>query len=165
MLRAANNTVTYGANHSKNSQLIKVEMQKMEKHHKLIHTTTIPIRWGDMDAYGHVNNTLYFRFMEQARCEWLEEQGYKVAPEGEAPVIINAACTFMVPMTYPGTVEVKTFAGHLGRSSLETTYEMRIVENVGSETVFALGSAKIVWMDTATGKSVPIPDELRALVE
>jgi acyl-CoA thioester hydrolase len=42
---------------------------------------------------------------------------------------------------------------------------MRIVENVGSETVFALGSAKIVWMDTATGKSVPIPDELRALVE
>lgn len=39
--------------------------------------------------------------MEQARCEWLEELGYKVAPEGEAPVIINAACTFMVPMTTP----------------------------------------------------------------
>ena len=155
MLRTANNTVTYGANHSKISQLIKAEMQKMEKHHKLIHTTTIPIRWGDMDAYGHVNNTIYFRFMEQARCEWLEEQGYKVAPEGEAPVIINAACTFMVPMTYPGTVEIRTFAGHLGRSSLETIYEMRIV---GQETIYSQGSAKIVWMDTATGKSVPIPD-------
>ncbi len=131
------------------------------KHHKLIHTTTVPIRWGDMDAYGHVNNTIYFRYMEQARCEWLEEQGYKVAPEGHAPVIINAACTFMIPMTYPGTVEVRTYAGHLGRSSLETTYEMRIV---GEETVYAQGSAKIVWMDTATGKSVPIPDALRALV-
>jgi acyl-CoA thioester hydrolase len=129
--------------------------------HKLIYTTTIPIRWGDMDAYGHVNNTIYFRYMEQARCEWLEEQGYKVAPEGEAPVIINAACTFMIPMTYPGTVEVRTYAGDLGRSSLVTSYEMRIV---GEETVYALGSAKIVWMDTATGKSVPIPDALRALV-
>jgi acyl-CoA thioester hydrolase len=131
------------------------------KKHKLIHTTRIPMRWGDMDAYGHVNNTIYFRYMEQARCEWLEEQGYKVAPEGEAPVIINAACTFMIPMTYPGTVEVRTYAGHLGRSSLETSYEMRIV---GDETVYAQGSAKIVWMDTATGKSVPIPDALRALV-
>jgi len=131
------------------------------KKHKLIHATRIPIRWGDMDAYGHVNNTIYFRYMEQARCEWLEEQGYKVAPEGEAPVIINAACTFMIPMTYPGTVEVRTYAGHLGRSSLETYYEMRIV---GDETVYAQGSAKIVWMDTATGKSVPIPDALRALV-
>lgn len=130
--------------------------------HKLIHTTQIPIRWGDMDAYGHVNNTIYFRYMEQARCEWLEEQGYRVMPEGEAPVIINAACTFMVPMTYPGTVEVRTYAGKVGRSSVETIYEMRIV---GQETVFSQGSAKIVWMDTATGKSVPLPDQLRALVE
>ena len=133
----------------------------MEHKKKLIHVTTIPMRWGDMDAYGHVNNTIYFRYMEQARCEWLEEQGYRVAPEGEAPVIINAACTFMVPMTYPGTVEIRTFAGELGRSSVVTSYEMRIV---GEETVYAQGSAKIVWMDTATGKSVPIPDDLRALV-
>ncbi|MCP5268586.1 MAG: acyl-CoA thioesterase [Zoogloeaceae bacterium] len=129
---------------------------------RLIHTTQIPIRWGDMDAYGHVNNTIYFRYMEQARCEWLEGVGYRVMPEGEAPVIINAACTFMVPMTYPGTVEMRTYAGKLGRSSVETVYEMRIV---GQETVFAQGSAKIVWMDTSTGKSVPLPDHLRVLIE
>ena len=127
----------------------------------LLITSRMPVRWGDMDAYGHVNNTIYFRYMEQARCEWLEGLGYKVAPEGHAPVIINAACTFMIPMTYPGTVEVRTFAGELGRSSVVTSYEMRIV---GDETVYAQGSAKIVWMDTATGKSVPIPDDLRALV-
>ena len=125
------------------------------------HFLPIQTRWMDNDAYGHVNNTIYFRYMEQARCEWLEGLGYKVAPEGHAPVIINAACTFMIPMTYPGTVEVRTFAGELGRSSVVTSYEMRIV---GDETVYAQGSAKIVWMDTATGKSVPIPDDLRALV-
>jgi len=133
----------------------------MSADRKLIHTTRIPIRWGDMDAYGHVNNTLYFRYMEQARCEWLAEQGYKVAPEGHAPVIINAACTFFLPLTYPGTVEVRTHAGVPGRSSLDTYYELRIV---GDERLYAEGSAKIVWTDTATGKSVAIPDALRALV-
>lgn len=133
----------------------------MEHHRKLIHTTLIPIRWGDMDAYGHVNNTIYFRYAEQARCEWLESLGYKVAPVGEAPVIINAACTFLIPLTYPGTVEVRMYAGKLGRSSVETWYEMRLT---GSDTLYAEGSSKIVWMDTATGKSVPIPDALRAVV-
>jgi acyl-CoA thioester hydrolase len=63
----------------------------------------MPIRWGDMDAYGHVNNTVYFRYMEQARVEWLEQhQDLPVRPGGDGPVIINASCTFLVPMTYPG---------------------------------------------------------------
>lgn len=138
-----------------------MENNKGEPQHKLIHSTQMAIRWGDMDAYGHVNNTIYFRYMEQARCEWLEEQGYKVAPEGHAPVIINAACTFLVPLTYPGTIEVRTYAGKLGRSSLETRYEIRVV---GEDTLYAEGAAKIVWMDTANGKSVPIPEALRERV-
>ena len=45
----------------------------MEHCRKLIHITKMPIRWGDMDAYGHVNNTIYFRYMEQARVEWIED--------------------------------------------------------------------------------------------
>jgi acyl-CoA thioester hydrolase len=126
-----------------------------------IHRTLIPIRWGDMDAYGHVNNTVYFRYAEQARCEWLDKQGYKVAPEGIAPVIINAACTFLRPMSYPGTVDLRMFAGSPGRSSLETYYEMRLA---GDETLYCEGSAKVVWMDAATGKSAPLPDPIRALL-
>ena len=43
---------------------------------RLLHTVTTPIRWGDMDAMGHVNNTVYFRYMEQARIEWLESFGF-----------------------------------------------------------------------------------------
>lgn len=134
----------------------------MESHKKLIHTTVIPIRWGDMDAYGHVNNTVYFRFMEQARVEWAEELGVEVRPGGLGPVIINAGCTFLRPMTYPGQVEVRTYAGKMGRSSLDTYCEMRLV---GEDEVYAEGGAKIVWMDTRTGKSAPIPDHIRAEVE
>ena len=47
---------------------------------KLIHTALIPIRWGDMDAYNHVNNTIYFRYMEQVRVEYLESIGYSIRP-------------------------------------------------------------------------------------
>ncbi len=86
----------------------------MEHRRKLVHVTRIPIRWGDMDAYGHVNNTVYFRFMEQARVEWSEGMNVPVRPGGAGPVIVNASCTFLIPMNYPGTVEVRTYAGHAG---------------------------------------------------
>ena len=134
----------------------------MQHSKKLLHVTHIPIRWGDMDAYGHVNNTVYFRYMEQARVEWIEEMKFPVRPGGSGPVIINAACTFLIPMNYPGTVEVRTYVGQAGRSSVPTHVEMRIV---GDERIYAEGAAKVVWMDTQTGKSVPLPDHVRAVIE
>lgn len=130
-----------------------------DAHRTLLHTTSIPVRWGDMDAYAHVNNTVYFRYCEQARVEWVEALGFQVLSEaGQGPVIINAACTFLVPITYPATVIVKLYAGDPGRSSVMTWYEI-LVE--GDDRIFAEGSAKVVWMDHETGRSVPIPDELR----
>jgi acyl-CoA thioester hydrolase len=135
-------------------------IRHMESHRTLVHTTRIPIRWGDMDAYQHVNNTLYFRYMEQARVEWLEGMGYACNTQQEAPVIINAHCTFLLPLTYPGTVEVRVYAGHAGRSSVPTYYEMR---PEGDTRLHAEGAAKVVWMNPATGKSVPLPDALRRL--
>jgi acyl-CoA thioester hydrolase len=134
----------------------------MEHPKKLIHFTKVPIRWGDMDAYGHVNNTVYFRYMEQARVEWIEELKVQVRPGGEGPVIINASCTFFIPMNYPGVVEVRTYVGAVGRSSVQTYVEMRLE---GDERVYAEGAAKVVWMDTQTGKSVPLPDHVRAAIE
>lgn len=125
----------------------------------LAYTSLIPIRWGDMDAYRHVNNTLYFRYMEQVRVEYLASVGVTVQPKGSAPVLINAACTFLIPLTYPGTVEIRMYFGALGRSSVQTSYEIRLQ---GDETLYATGEAKIVWMDVETGKSAPIPDDLRA---
>lgn len=129
---------------------------------KPMHTTRIPLRWGDMDAYGHINNTVYFRFMEQARVEWIEAMHVPVRPGGEGPVIINASCTFQIPLTYPGTVEVRTSIGKVGRSSVETHVEIYLE---GDERLYAHGASKVVWMDTLTGKSVPIPDHVRALLE
>jgi acyl-CoA thioester hydrolase len=133
----------------------------MHASHKLLHVTRIPIRWGDMDALSHVNNTVYFRYMEQTRVEWFEAAGLPLLASGETAVIINASCTFLVPLTHPGTVEVRMLCGAPGRSSFETYYELRLA---GDDRICAHGSAKVVWMSPSTGKSAPLPDRLRALV-
>jgi acyl-CoA thioester hydrolase len=124
----------------------------------LVHTSRQSIRWGDMDALGHVNNTVYFRYMEQARIEWL----YSLEREGGAygttgPVIVNASCTFVVPLVYPNDLEVRMYLGEPGRSSVESYYEV-----VCEGRVCAEGSAKIVWIDVATGRPVPLPDRIAA---
>lgn len=127
----------------------------------LAFTSNMALRWGDMDAYGHVNNTLYFRYMEQARVDYLASLGVTVQPRGVAPVLVSTSCTFLIPLTFPGVVEIRMYIGSLGRSSVPTTYEIR---RQGDDTLYASGEAKIVWMDVASGKSAPIPDELRRLM-
>jgi len=125
---------------------------------KLVHVERIPVRWGDMDAMGHVNNTVYFRFMEQTRISWFE----KLLPRGEAwgttgIVIVNASCNFLKPINYPATVEVKMYAGPLGGSSVPTYYDLRV-----KDEVYADGAAKIVFIDMQQQKAVRIPENLRA---
>jgi acyl-CoA thioester hydrolase len=122
----------------------------------------MPIRWGDMDAMGHVNNTVYFRYMEQTRIEWLFACAQRlgiVAYEGQGPVIVNASCTFHVPLTYPGEAEVRMFVGPPGKSSVESYYEISM-----DGKKYADGSAKLVWIDMKTTKSAPLPEALRALL-
>ena len=126
---------------------------------KLVHTERIAIRWGDMDAMGHVNNTVYFRYMEQARISWFDA----LVPEDEAwkstgIVIANASCNFKRPFSYPGTVEVKVYTGPLGGSSVPTFYEM-LLEN--QETIYADGEATVVFIDMKTQKPVRIPEDIR----
>lgn len=126
---------------------------------KLVHTCRIPVRWGDMDAYGHVNNTNYFRYCEQTRVEWSQRVGFPVRTDaGEGVVIINAACTFLIPIIYPATVTVDMFVGEAGRSSLMSWYELRVE---GDDRLYAEGSSKMVWMSHSTGRSVPLPEALR----
>jgi len=127
-----------------------------------LHTSTFPVRWGDMDALGHVNNTIYFRYMEQIRVEWLETIGMQLlAGATDSVVIINASCTFLLPITYPASVEVRLFAGSPGRSSIPTYYEIR---RVGEPTLYAEGASKVIWIDGATGKSAPLPERIRHLL-
>jgi acyl-CoA thioester hydrolase len=127
---------------------------------RLVHEMVIPIRWGDMDAFGHLNNTVYFRFMESARVEWTR-QVVGGSPAEEGPVIVNAFCNFLREFTYPGDVLVRTFVGEVGRSSLDTYVTMALSDD--PERVHAEGGARIVWVNYAQRKAVPLPPAMRGL--
>jgi acyl-CoA thioester hydrolase len=132
------------------------------KDKKLVYVARIPMRWGDMDTMGHVNNTIYFRFMEQARIEWYTELG-RIREQGMIEAVLASAhCTFFRPLQYPGTVEVRTYAGSPGRTSFEITQEIRRTDD--EETIYAAGGGRVVWVDHQKGKSVPLPDDIRALI-
>ena len=124
----------------------------------LVHSSQQRVRWGDMDMLGHVNNTVYFRYMEQARIEWVYalSSGYN---EGHGPVIVNASCNFTTPIVYPSDVDVRMFIGDAGRTSFGSYYDL-IVDG----RRVADGAARMVWIDRTTGRPVPIPSSVLALL-
>ena len=84
-------------------------------------------------------------------------RGPGAAFKGTGPVVVNASCTFLVPLVYPGDIEVRMYLGDPGRTSIGSYYELSM-----NERKYAEGAAKIVWIDLASGRSVPLPDVLAA---
>ncbi|MGQ7269471.1 acyl-CoA thioesterase [Marinobacter sp. bablab_jr008] len=125
-----------------------------------VSTLTMALRWGDMDAYGHANNTVYFRFFEEARIVWLASLELGGAEDATGPVIIKTSATFLKELTHPATVVVETYADKAGNTSLDTYH---LLKDKDTGDIYAEGYAKIVWTDRATRKSTPLPDTLRAL--
>lgn len=125
---------------------------------KLVHEIIMPIRWGDMDSYGHVNNTIYFRYMEQARVDWINSLGYKVAPVGESVIMINAFCNFFMQLSYPGDLVLKTFVGTIGKTSMDVFHTMTLTTK--PDVLAAEGGTTLVWVDMNTGQSMPWPEHL-----
>src|SRR6185295_10795959 len=130
---------------------------------KLTFEMTMPIRWGDMDAMGHVNNTLYFRYLEIVRIEWIHKVGGSPNPEGEGIVIVNAFCNFLKQLEYPGDVLAKHYVANAGRTSFDTYITLERTDRPGM--IYAEGGAKTVWVDFPKQKAVPLPAWLRALIE
>ena len=129
---------------------------------QLVHTLTLPIRWGDMDVMGHVNNTIYFRYMEIIRLEWLRETGVPANPEGLGPVIVNAFCNFYRQFEYPDEVLLKMYVSDPGRTTFESWATMEKVAEPG--VVCAAGGATTIWVNFPQQKAVGLPDWIRAIV-
>ncbi len=130
---------------------------------KLTLEMTIPIRWGDMDAMGHVNNTIYFRYLETIRIEWLYRAvGPSPDASGEGPVIVNTFCNFLKQLKYPGDVLARHYVANPGRTSFDAFVTLERTDEPG--VLYATGGAKTVWVNYRLEKSVPLPAALRALL-
>jgi acyl-CoA thioester hydrolase len=114
-----------------------------------------------MDAMGHINNTLYFRFMEVCRLDWIFKVGVSMGTDGQGPVIVNAFCNFLGQLEFPGDIRVSMHVANPGRSSLESYHTIERIDQPG--LVWAEGGARMVWTDYQARKSAPMPDWFRQL--
>jgi acyl-CoA thioester hydrolase len=129
---------------------------------KKIHETIISIRWGDMDSYRHINNTVYFRYMEQARIEWITSLGFSCTAEKEAMIMVNGFCNFYKQVSFPASLRVSTFVGQIGNSTVDLINTMDLIEtSMGQEPVLcAAGGATMLWVDLEKNKSMPWPESI-----
>lgn len=122
---------------------------------------TMPMRWGDQDALGHVNNTVYFRYVEEARVTLFEQAGLAV-PSQRVGVLAHASCDFVKSLMYPGEVAVDLTLTRVGRSSMEFDVFIGLRHEPG--VAYARGKNIIVCTDMVQGRSSPwTPDELAGL--
>jgi acyl-CoA thioester hydrolase len=128
------------------------------------HHREITTRWMDNDAYGHVNNVVYYSFFDTAVNAWLIERGALVIES--SPVIgfvVETGCHYFAPLTYPEPVTAGIAVAHVGRSSVR--YELGLFAP-GSDTAAAQGHFVHVYVDRATRRPVEeLPPELRRALD
>jgi acyl-CoA thioester hydrolase len=124
-------------------------------------TLTFAVQWGDMDALGHVNNTVYFRWFESARIQIFVDCGRSppTSTRGVGPILATATCDYLKPVVYPCEVTVSVEVTKIGRTSIAMAYQLFRAGR--PEEVFARGTSVVVMLDYDSGQKVEVPEELR----
>lgn len=124
-------------------------------------TLELPVLWGDMDALGHVNNTVYARWMEQARIEYFLKLG--LSELGSAgPILARQAINFRRQVAFPDRVTIAVGAARIGTTSLVLAY--RVTSSAQEGATVAEGESVVVVFDYANGVKLPVSDELKSRV-
>lgn len=127
------------------------------------HRLEITTRWMDNDAYGHVNNVVYFSYFDTVVNTYLIGKGVLDVEKGAAiGLVVDVGCQYFAPLTYPETVTAGLRVAHIGRSSVR--YEVAIFGE-GAETAAAQGHFVHVYVDRATRRPVELPAPLRSALE
>jgi len=119
-----------------------------------------PVAWGDMDAFAHLNNTVYFRYFESGRIAYFREMDIigSGAPSGVAPILATASCRFKAPITYPDTVQVGITVGDI-KTDRYTMHFAVYSEALGC--IAATGDGVVVSYDYSAGKKADLPEHWR----
>ncbi len=124
------------------------------------HWLTIEVRWGDMDAMGHVNNTVYFTYFESARISLLGKSDIRAryADSRQGPVLVSTSGDFKRQVVFPATLDIGLRVTKIGHRSFHMEYGVFFH---GTDELVAVGRSINAWVDYAAGKAVPLPDDLR----
>jgi acyl-CoA thioester hydrolase len=121
--------------------------------------TTITTRWADNDAYGHVNNTVYYEWFDTAVNRWLVGRGLLDIGNGDPiGLVVQTACSYFAPLAFPEDVEIGLAVERLGASSV--TYRIGVF-GAGASEPAAQGHFTHVYVGRDSRKPAPLPDEWR----
>ncbi|HEY4560145.1 MAG TPA: thioesterase family protein [Lysobacter sp.] len=128
------------------------------EHGALLHRMPIELRWRDLDAFNHVNNSNFMTYLEEARIRWFESLDEPWVTDGTAPLLAAVQMNYRHPIPYPGAIVVELTADRVGTSSV--TIGHRIVSEDGA-TLYCDGNVVVVWIDRASGRPVALPEAVR----
>jgi acyl-CoA thioester hydrolase len=123
-----------------------------------------PVSWGDMDAFGHVNNVVYFHYFESARLDYFRRMNcFSLGrPAGIGPIIHSTQCRFRRALTWPDTIAIGCRVTEIGPDRFTVSY--RIVSRTAN-VIAADGSAIIVMFDYDAGVKAVMPAAVREAIE
>jgi acyl-CoA thioester hydrolase len=130
-------------------------MSDVDKDAAVLFRHAIEPRWRDLDAFGHVNNSNFLTYLEEARIRWFQTFDGEWVNAAMAPLLAAVQLNYRAPIDYPSAIRVELFAERIGNTSL--TVGHRILSADGS-TLHADGHVVMVWIDRATGRPIPLPD-------
>lgn len=122
------------------------------------------IAWGDMDAYQHVNNVMYFRYFESSRMAYFTKMGFvrtRTEESDVGPILAHTACTFIKALVHPDRVEVGCKIAKIGNTSFVMEHAI-ISPKLG---LVAKGEGVVVCFDFNKNHKIPVPDGLRKRIE
>ncbi|MCY7313065.1 MAG: acyl-CoA thioesterase [Pseudoxanthomonas sp.] len=126
---------------------------------RVVFRTTLPVRWGDMDAFGHVNNAQYLRYLEEARVQWMESLPGVSMGAAIAPVLAASQVNYRKAIEWPARITVELSIVKVGTRSL--TVGHRMLSAAADAQLHCDGSVVLVWVDRSSGQSVPLPQAIR----
>ena len=123
-------------------------------------TSNQSIIWGDMDAFQHINNTVYFRYFEDVRMEYFEKTGINQLMENQkiGAILGTTECKYLAPLTFPDNIILGTNVTQVKEKRFTMVYEM-YSEKLAK--VIAVGSGEIIYFDYIGNKTCVIPDEIK----
>ena len=117
------------------------------------------VRWRDLDAFNHVNNSKFLSYLEEARLQWLMTLPGEWIDENIAPVVAAAHINYLRPIAWPNEIAIELFIERLGNTSL--TIGHRIVGSTEDGALYADGNVVMVWIDKQGGKAAALPEVIR----
>ena len=125
---------------------------------------TQEVHWGDMDAFQHVNNKVYFRYFEDVRLAYLQRIGSLeyMQSHNSGPILASTSCNYRAPVLYPDTLHIATRTHDLQPKRVAMEY---LVFSEQQQKIVADGEGLMVYYDFAAGKSAEIPEQIVAKIK